>query len=126
MAVGRSDVHAARPDSVGLPCLDDVKWSPAAEDVRHEASMPGIEVLDHDDRRAKIRRQAGQDLSKGSQPTGRSGHRHDVEGASHRLPWQASNLIRLWFEAAVRLLHGLVPPSGPCYSRIPFAAILTN
>ena len=79
MLVGRCDVDGGGFDPGPLGRLLDVQRRPPVEDLRHEAAVAGVEVLDDDDGDREVGREAPQDRTDRRQTAGRGGQEDDVE-----------------------------------------------
>jgi hypothetical protein len=95
------DVDRCRVQAVPLLGLLDLQGRAPAEDVGHQAAVPGIQVLHHHEGRRKVRGQGRQHLAQGRQPARRGRQGHDVKGRAreaHR------RVVFLSF------YHGLITP----------------
>ena len=79
MAVGRRDVDVAGVDAGPFERFLNVKRGPAREDLRQQAAVPRVEVLDDEHGRAKGGRQRREDGSQGCQPARRGSDRDKIE-----------------------------------------------
>src|SRR5205807_3958262 len=78
--IGRSDMDHPGPQWFTVLRLFHPQGGAAAEDVRHEAAVPGIQVLDHGNRSGEVGRQARKDMAQRIQSAGRGRDRDDIEG----------------------------------------------
>ena len=78
VVVGRGDVDRRRLGGDTLGCLLDPERRSPAQDLRHEARVPRVEVLDDDHGDREVSRQGAQHRADGRQPPGGSRHEDDV------------------------------------------------
>ncbi len=69
MAVGRGDVRQAGGDMETILGLHHAEGASAVEDLRHQAGMAGIQVLDHHDPGGEVGRQRLQHRGQRAKPS---------------------------------------------------------
>ena len=76
--VGRCGIGRRRLELGPFGGLLDAQLRAAPQDVRHQAAMAGVEMLDDHDGEAEVRRQRAQNLADGGQSSSGGGHHDDV------------------------------------------------
>ena len=84
--VGWRHIGRRRLELDALGSLLDLERRAAAQDVRHQRAVAGVEMLHDDHRDREVGGQVAQDPAQGGEAAGRGGDHDDVESAVGRVP----------------------------------------
>ena len=99
-----SDEDRRWMQAVLLLSLFDLQGCTPAQDVSHEAAVPGVQMLHDDQGCRKVGRQVSQNPAQGSQAARRSGQGHDIESRFRedrretRCEVSRNNCVLLWLK----------------------------